>query len=577
MESLKETNITDYDHFEDSLNSTIDSLDGHNNITNIKLYKDLPSENSLTQSIGEQSFNDICNEFSIFLNDEDGHCKIETKFTTTNDNDSYEEKTNLSDETKMIELSKLAISNKNSANKNEKIYQISNLPTINDNSNDKFFDKTITENKEEQGVNYTFQDIDSEFFETDCETTETIKQNKTENSFKFHDLDSEFFETDAETTDNERKYFQDVESDFFDEDDLISPDRICSTPIKVTTNKNIKKESPSSKINKITLTSNQTTYDLRHTTKTDKTTALSNSLLRSTINELEKALNDSNILLAKRDLKIQELRHQNNELKTKFEDQFQESSQLKLLLLEKDSVLSDNENKIQLFTQHVEKTNKELNELRLYKMNNLPNQDSYSVSMDSSQGSSDENSFKDFKDGSEQHIECKRYKNENDCTVKNSSYSAFSNNKKCRYRSSSDIGPKSPIESEIKPIGNQCKKKCFRKQNSTSGNLSNKESGLTETTTPSENITKSDEKLSQSELHAHLRMKFMRDAFFYYMIGFHPDEQMNAILAILDYGDKRQDFVLEAHKMKKIGKKVNVTKVSSRGLNFIQEIKDMNS
>ena len=60
------------------------------------------------------------------------------------------------------------------------------------------------------------------------------------------------------------------------------------------------------------------------------------------------------------------------------------------------------------------------------------------------------------------------------------------------------------------------------------------------------------------------------------MIGFHPDEQINAILAILDYGDKRQDFVLEAHKMKKTGKKINVSKISTRGLTFVQEIKDGN-
>ena len=67
-------------------------------------------------------------------------------------------------------------------------------------------------------------------------------------------------------------------------------------------------------------------------------------------------------------------------------------------------------------------------------------------------------------------------------------------------------------------------------------------------------------------------MKFMRDAFFYYMIGFHSDEQINAILAILDYGDKRQDFVLEAHKLKKSGKKFNVSKVSTRGLTFEQQV-----
>jgi len=89
---------------------------------------------------------------------------------------------------------------------------------------------------------------------------------------------------------------------------------------------------------------------------------------------------------------------------------------------------------------------------------------------------------------------------------------------------------------------------------------------------PGTGKNKNPDNLSSSELHARLQMKFMRDAFFYYMIGFHSDEQINAILAILDYGDKRQDFVLEAHKLKKNGKKFNVSKVSTRELTFVQDI-----
>ncbi|EDO46511.1 predicted protein [Nematostella vectensis] len=60
---------------------------------------------------------------------------------------------------------------------------------------------------------------------------------------------------------------------------------------------------------------------------------------------------------------------------------------------------------------------------------------------------------------------------------------------------------------------------------------------------------------AQVELATQLRLKFLRDAFFYYMIDFHPEEQMKAILAILDYDDKRKDIILESHEMRRQGKK----------------------
>lgn len=75
----------------------------------------------------------------------------------------------------------------------------------------------------------------------------------------------------------------------------------------------------------------------------------------------------------------------------------------------------------------------------------------------------------------------------------------------------------------------------------------------------------------QKELEIQLRMKFLRDALFYYMIDFHSDEQMKAILAILNYEDKRRDIIIEAHKMRQRGKKFKVTEVSSRSLTFVQE------
>lgn len=76
---------------------------------------------------------------------------------------------------------------------------------------------------------------------------------------------------------------------------------------------------------------------------------------------------------------------------------------------------------------------------------------------------------------------------------------------------------------------------------------------------------------AQRELQTQLRIKFLRDAFFYYMIDFHPDEQMKAILAILDYDDKRHDIIIESHKMRRQGKRFTVSEVSSRSLTFVQE------
>ena len=81
------------------------------------------------------------------------------------------------------------------------------------------------------------------------------------------------------------------------------------------------------------------------------------------------------------------------------------------------------------------------------------------------------------------------------------------------------------------------------------------------------------QKSTQKEAQTQLKMKFLRDAFFYYMIDFHADEQMKAILAILDYEDRRSDIIIESHKMKRQGKKFTVTEVSSRSLTFVHEEK----
>ena len=85
--------------------------------------------------------------------------------------------------------------------------------------------------------------------------------------------------------------------------------------------------------------------------------------------------------------------------------------------------------------------------------------------------------------------------------------------------------------------------------------------------------SKAPHKQAQREIQTQLKMKFLRDAFFYYMIDFHADEQIKAILAILDYEDRREDIIIESHKMRRQGKKFTVTEVSSRSLTFVQEEK----
>jgi Fe2+ transport system protein B len=75
----------------------------------------------------------------------------------------------------------------------------------------------------------------------------------------------------------------------------------------------------------------------------------------------------------------------------------------------------------------------------------------------------------------------------------------------------------------------------------------------------------------ESDQHNQLKLKFLRDAFFYFMIDFHSEEQMKAILAVLSYGDQREDVIYQAYRMRQRGKKFAVKEVSSRGLAFLHE------
>lgn len=77
--------------------------------------------------------------------------------------------------------------------------------------------------------------------------------------------------------------------------------------------------------------------------------------------------------------------------------------------------------------------------------------------------------------------------------------------------------------------------------------------------------------VEESDRHNQLKLKFLRDAFFYFMIDFHSDEQIKAILAVLAYGDQRENVILQAYRMRQRGKKFAVKEVSSRGLSFLHE------
>ena len=432
-----------------------------------------------------------------------------------------------------------------------------------------------------------FQDLESDFFDTDCEamdkspTDDCFETNRgeTKDIVRFQDIESDFFETDCEgacdtnTSDNTVK-FQDIESDFFDEDDEISPSSLALKTKTETSASGVAlkgKTSMAGSSKKEPCEIDQQKQILtRLTSAKDKRVTMTNSLLRTTIEELERALSNSNTLLIKRDKKIQDLRKHNNELKKSLSEELENSAQLKLLLLEKEAVVSEKEATIASYQTEIERLNQEISDLRLYQLNNM---EDFSISCDPSNldnsvetdllGDQDitssQNANKESAPLSRTQSSCSRKETPSCKSKRMSSPDATLSQKTSPCTSS--VTPKSSVASKMKTRqGTLSKSSPFTK------------SPISPMSPQSGKVGNNPDNVSSSELHARLQMKFMRDAFFYYMIGFHSDEQINAILAILDYGDKRQDFVLEAHKLKKSGKKFNVSKVSTRGLTFVQDI-----
>lgn len=401
-----------------------------------------------------------------------------------------------------------------------------------------------------------FQDLESDFFDTDCDTIdkssteETNQRGESTDTVRFQDIESDFFETDCEGHESNALTeslvnFQDIESDFFEDEDDISP------------NTTLKKRKPI----QVGITAKRKPTDVieqkeiltRLSQNKDKRALMTNSLLRSTIEELGKALSNSNLLLAKRDQKINDLRKRNNELKKSLTEELENSAQMKLLLLEKEAVISEKVAAVANLQSSIEKLNEEISDLRIYNLNN----------------------FKDFS------LTCDPSNLDNSVETALLGDQDISNLQSPVAAGYTQM--KSP-DSDVTPCKTKCSYTSQKEKPRVSRNTPTKDSpilspirsGATSRSSGSPTPGKSPDpdNVSSSELHARLQMKFMRDAFFYYMIGFHSDEQINAILAILNYGDKRQDFVLEAHKLKKMGKKFNVSKVSTRGLTFVQDVQN---
>ena len=414
------------------------------------------------------------------------------------------------------------------------------------------------------GGGVKFHDLESDFFDTDTEaldrspTDDCFETNRgqTKDLVRFQDIESDFFETDCEGAGIEIPTssfkFQDIESDFFDEDEL-SP---LSLALK-DKSKASEKLSQDAKNEKCQI-KQQKQILTRLTSGKDKRASMTNNLLRTTIEELERALSNSNTLLVKRDQKIQDLRKRNNELKKSLSEEVESSAQMKLLLLEKEAVVSEKEATIATYQTEIDRLCQEINDLRLYKLNNIQD---FSISCDPSNL---DNSVETDLLGD----------NKPSCTVttKTTNTNTSTPHRQNKHDNVSMTSSKrsfSPIASTSTP-GSGSKVGTSRLSSGTISKSSSFSSPLM--SPPQGGKVSNPDAVSSTELHARLQMKFMRDAFFYYMIGFHSDEQINAILAILDYGDKRQDFVLEAHKLKKSGKKFNVSKVSTRGLTFEQQV-----
>lgn len=242
-----------------------------------------------------------------------------------------------------------------------------------------------------------------------------------------------------------------------------------------------------------------------------------NSLLRRTISELERALNDTNKLLAVRDAENSKVRSQLLIMERNFEDEKLKCKQLEETMEEKELMITELETRL-------EKEKKESEKLHLWIENNK----------------------------SEQRLDYVRE------TI-------------CATPEEIDKIREINIEQERKILELKMKLREFelerqREKDRTLNDISKAGSApSSELKMKCKNVQK------EQNLQMKLRMKFMRDAFFYFMIDYHAEEQLRAILAILEYEDRRKDIIFESHKMRQQGRKFSVSQVSSRQFTFVQE------
>ena len=289
-----------------------------------------------------------------------------------------------------------------------------------------------------------------------------------------------------------------------------------------------------------------------------KTATMSNSLLRSTICELERALNDSNKLLLQRDEKMQILRARNAELKKTLNREVENNKKMKIVLGEKEEIIQEFQKKITESQQQIDELYRKLSQHE--KVEEIE-EEKYASSTKSSLSASKPTT----KATTTETFDINGY-SEGDGSVFATAKKKISHLKGNEVNCN-DVPSTTQKSSRSSSVTS-------RRQNEHQQNT-RKESDeddchrVLSSDEPKKNNTTNNERTN--DLQDVLRIKFLRDAFFYYMIGFHPDEQINAILAILEYGDRRQELVREAHDMRKLGKNFNVSQVSSRGHSFVQE------
>ena len=254
------------------------------------------------------------------------------------------------------------------------------------------------------------------------------------------------------------------------------------------------------------------------TTRSSPIDKAANSLLRRTIMELERALSDTNKLLAVRDAETSKVRAQLVAVERDYEEERLKCKTLEETLENKDAIINELEARL-------ENGKQEIATLKLWVENNK-RENSLDYVKETICATPDEiDKIREMNIEQEKQIlELKMMLREMELEKKRE-----------KEKTKNEMAKlKTPLSSDQKT---KCRTAVQREQT----------------------------------LQMKLRMKFMRDAFFYFMIDYHAEEQLRAILAILEYEDRRKDIIFESHKMRQQGRKFSVSQVSSRKFTFVQE------